>query len=227
LELLAFTWNVGAALVMGMAIGLERQFRQHAAGLRTNALVCVGAALFISLTPLMGDRDSRTRIASYIVSGIGFLGGGVILREGLTVKGMSTAATLWCSASVGALAGAGFPLHALIGTAVILAVHLSLRPVAFWIDSRVHTATNVETGYRLRVVCQEKEEALVRNIVLRHVNNHDKMTVQGISTHEEQGGCGVVVADIYSLERQDRALQEIMSRLNIEPSVKSVHWEKT
>ena len=90
----------------------------------------------------------------------------------------------------------------------------------------MHTATNVETGYRLRVVCQEKDEALVRTIVLRHVNNY-KMMVQGISTHDEQSGCGVVVADIYSLDQQDRALQEIMSRLNIEPSVKSVHWEKT
>jgi putative Mg2+ transporter-C (MgtC) family protein len=227
LELLSFTLNVGAALVMGVAIGLERQFRQHAAGLRTNALVCVGAAMFVSLTPLMGDRDSPTRIASYIVSGIGFLGGGVILREGLTVKGMSTAATLWCSAGVGALAGAGFPLHALIGTAIILAVHLSLRPVAFWIDSRLHTATNVETAYRLRVVCEQKDEALVRNIMLRHVNSRSNMTVQGISTHEEQTGYGIVVADIYSLQRQDRELQEIMTRLNIEPSVKAVHWEKT
>jgi putative Mg2+ transporter-C (MgtC) family protein len=226
-QLLSFTLNVGAALVMGVAIGLERQFRQHAAGLRTNALVCVGAAMFVSLTSLMGDEQSPTRIASYIVSGIGFLGGGVILREGLTVKGMSTAATLWCSAGVGALAGAGFPLHALIGTAIILAVHVSLRPAAFWIDARVHKATNVETAYRLRVVCQEKDEALVRNIVLRHVNSRSNMTVQGISTHEEESGYAIVVAEIYALERQDAALQEIMSRLNIEPNVKSVHWEKS
>jgi putative Mg2+ transporter-C (MgtC) family protein len=227
LELLFFALNIGAALVMGMAIGLERQFRQHAAGLRTNALVCVGAALFVSLTPLMGDHDSPTRIASYIVSGIGFLGGGVILREGLTVKGMSTAATLWCSAGVGVLAGAGFPLHALIGTATILAVHLCLRPVGRWVDAHVHMSTNVETAYRLRVVCRDKDEATIRNIVLRHVNSHGNMTVQGISTQEEQTGNGVVVADIFSLERQDRALQEIMTRLNIEPGVKSVHWEKT
>src|ERR1700678_4145620 len=117
--LLAFALNVGAALLMGFAIGLERQFRQHPAGLRTNALVCTGAAMFVSLSHLMGDTASPTRVASYIVSGVGFLGGGVILREGLNVKGMSTAATLWCTAAVGTLAGAGFPGHALLGTALV------------------------------------------------------------------------------------------------------------
>jgi putative Mg2+ transporter-C (MgtC) family protein len=227
MEVILFTLNVGAALLMGLGIGLERQFRQHLAGLRTNALVCVGAALFVSLTRLMGDDASSTRIASYIVSGIGFLGGGVILREGLNVKGLNTAATLWCSAAVGTLAGAGFPLHALVGTVLVLGVHLGLRPVSRWVDARRHTATDVETAYRLRVVCEEKDEGVIRNIVLRHVNNHDKMTVQGISTEEERGDHAVVVADVFSVERQDRVMQEIMSRLNIEPGVKAVRWERT
>jgi putative Mg2+ transporter-C (MgtC) family protein len=225
-DLLLFTLNVGAALLMGLVIGLERQFRQHPAGLRTNALVCVGAALFVSLTRLMGDSASPTRIASYIVSGIGFLCGGVILREGLNVKGMNTAATLWCSAAVGTLAGAGFALYALVGTGIILGIHVGLRPVGRWVDARLTTATDVETAYRLRVVCQEKDEGVVRNILLRHVNSHAKMSVQGISTQEE-GINAVVVADIFSVERQDRAVQEIMSRLNLEPGVKSVSWEKT
>ena len=129
MEIVHFILNVGVALLMGVAIGLERQIQQHVAGLRTNALVCVGAALFVSLSRLMGDHDSPTRIASYIVSGIGFLGGGVILRDGLTVKGMNTAATLWCTAAVGTLACAGFPLHSLIGTVVVLGLHLGLRPL--------------------------------------------------------------------------------------------------
>jgi putative Mg2+ transporter-C (MgtC) family protein len=105
--LLHFLLNVVSALALGTVIGLERQWRQHQAGLRTNALVALGAALFVSLSRLMGDENSPTRIASYIVSGLGFLGGGVILRDGLTVKGMNTAATLWCTGAVGTLAGAG------------------------------------------------------------------------------------------------------------------------
>jgi putative Mg2+ transporter-C (MgtC) family protein len=226
-EIVNFSLNVGAALVLGVALGLERQFRGHPAGLRTNALVCVGAALFVSLTGLMKDQNSPTRIASYIVSGIGFLGGGVILREGFTVRGMNTAATLWCSAAVGTLAGAGYAPHALIGTVAVLGVHFGLRPIADWLDRRQKTSPNVELSYRFRVVCEVKDETLIRTILLRHVNSKPGMTVQGIAT-EDSGGPGktTVVVDIFSVQRNDRALEDLVSRVNIEPSVKSVSWDK-
>jgi putative Mg2+ transporter-C (MgtC) family protein len=226
MSLVHFVLNIGAALLMGVAIGLERQFRQHTAGLRTNALVCVGAALFVSLSHLMGDTNSPTRMASYVVSGIGFLGGGVILREGLSVKGMNTAATLWCTAAVGTLAGAGFPWHGLIGTLTVLALHLGLRPVAQRIDARLKTAVDVETLYRVRVVCQEKQEGIIRNILMRHINSNPKMLVQGIAIQGSDGASEAVVADIFSVERNDRAMQEVMSRINIESSVSSVSWER-
>ncbi len=227
MELVRFALNLGVALLMGIAIGLERQFRQHPAGLRTNALVCVGAALFVSLSRLMADHDSPTRIASYIVSGIGFLGGGVILREGLTVRGMNTAATLWCTAAVGTLAGAGFPWHALIGTTTVLGLHLGLRPIARRIDSRLKTAVDVETLYQIRVSCRQAQEGLIRTILLRHINSIAGMTVQRISTQEAGlDGQAAVVADVYSIDRKDRCMQEVMSRLNIEPDVQAVSWEK-
>jgi putative Mg2+ transporter-C (MgtC) family protein len=227
MEILGFILNAGSALAMGVAIGLERQFRQHPAGLRTNALVCLGAALFVSVTHLMGDTNSPTRMASYVVSGIGFLGGGVILRDGLNVKGMNTAATLWCTAAVGTLAGAGFPLHGLIGTALVLSLHLGLRPVGRWVDARLKTAVDVEVNYKVRVVCQERQEAVIRSIILRHVDSHPKMTVQSISTEEvDLSDRAAVVAEIFSAERSDRAMQDLISRLNVESSVVSVRWER-
>lgn len=227
MELAYFALNIGVALLLGVAIGLERQWRQHIAGLRTNALVCVGAALFVSLSRLLSPETSPTRIAAQVVSGIGFLGGGVILREGLNVRGMNTAATLWCSAAVGTLAGAGFALHALIGTAAVLGSHLALRPVSLWINARLKTAGAVETLYRMRVVCQRQNEGVIRTILLRHVNSDPAMTVQGISMQDdEQAERAAVVAEIHSLVRNDRALEDLMSRLNIEPSVTSVSWEK-
>lgn len=135
----AFSFTIWSALLMGLAIGLERQFRRNPAGLRTNALVCVGAALFVSLAVLLDDRQSPTRMASYVVSGVGFLGGGIILRDGLTVKGIDTAATLWCSAAIGALVGSGFVLHGLVATATVLALNLLLRPVSRRIDAMLQT----------------------------------------------------------------------------------------
>jgi putative Mg2+ transporter-C (MgtC) family protein len=227
MNLVTFLENIGAALLLGVVIGLERQIHQHPAGLRTTALVCVGAALFVSLPALTEDKPDPVRMASYVVTGIGFLGGGVILREGMNVKGMNTAATLWCSGAIGALAGAGQLLYALSATVIIVALHICLRPISNWIDARQKKALDVDTSYKLHVVCQGKEEAVVRAIVLRHINAHPKMNVHGISTQEsDQADQIVVVAEIFSTDRNDRALQDVMSRLNIEPGVKSVRWEK-
>jgi putative Mg2+ transporter-C (MgtC) family protein len=228
MDALTFTGNIAVALILGVAIGLERQYRQHPAGLRTNALVCMGAALFVSLSRLMDDSNSPTRIASYIVSGVGFLGGGVILREGMNVKGMATAATLWCSAAVGTLAGAGFLVHAVIGAVAVLALHLTLRPISYRINARLQTSGDVEVSYRIRIVCQHEHERLIRTILLRHVNAHPGMTVQSIATHEEESpDLMAVVADVFSIRRNDREMEDLMSRLNIEPSVTAVRWEKT
>jgi putative Mg2+ transporter-C (MgtC) family protein len=222
-----FVLEISAALLMGLAIGVERQFGQHPAGLRTNALVCVGAALFVSLSRLMDDAGSPTRIAAQVVSGIGFLGGGVILREGLNVKGMTTAATLWCSAAIGTLCGAGHPGEALIGTGIILGTTVSLHPFSKWIDKHGKAAKNVETSYVLRAICEEQQEGIIRTLLMRDVNAHPSMVIQGLSTQAaDQPGRKLVVANIYSSVRDDHAMQDMMSRVNIEPSVLSSSWER-
>jgi putative Mg2+ transporter-C (MgtC) family protein len=225
----SFVVNTVIALLMGMAIGFERQWRQHPAGLRTNTLVALGAALFVSLAGpnLLNDTNSPTRMASYVVSGLGFLGGGVILRDGLNVKGLNTAASLWCSGAVGTLAGSGLPGYAVIGTVAVLGVHLGLRPIALWIDARTKMATDVETWYRLRIEAESSHDAQIRTILLRHVGSHAKMNLQGLSTQEIEGNRTVVLADIFALERSDRAMEEIVARVSIEPAVKAVSWQRT
>ncbi|WET82849.1 MgtC/SapB family protein [Amycolatopsis sp. QT-25] len=134
--------RVGTGVGLGAVIGIERQYRARMAGLRTNALVAVGATLFVLLSAhgfgglnTSGDVDP-TRVAAQIVSGIGFLGAGVILRDGLNVRGLNTAATLWCSAAVGSLAGAGLYVVALAGTVVIVGVNVLLRPLGGVVDRR-------------------------------------------------------------------------------------------
>jgi len=221
-----FALNTAAALLMGTAIGVERQWRQHTAGLRTNALVALGAALFVGLSTLIDREASPPRIAAQVVSGLGFLGGGVILREGLNVRGLNTAATIWCSGAVGSLAGAGYPLEALIGTLCVLFVHLGLRPITRWIDARTKIATDVEMFYRLRVESVDNHDAQIRHILMRHVNGHEKLTLQGIATEDEEGGRTIVVATIYSTERNDRAMEEIVTRVSIEPQVRAVLWQR-
>src|SRR5262249_18401466 len=150
-----------------------------------NTLVCIGAALFVSLGAMVERGTGTARVASYVVSGLGFLGGGVIIREGFSVRGLNTAATLWCTGAIGALAGAGFPFHAAVGLLTVLAVHLALRPLVRIVDTRVKVSgAAVETLYRLRAMCDSRESAVIRSIVLRHVNSQATMTVQGLSIQE-------------------------------------------
>ena len=106
-----FMLRLGAALLLGGAIGFERQWRQKSAGLRTNTLVSLGAAAYILLSVYInGGGGDPGRVAAQIVTGIGFLGAGVIMKDGMNIQGLNTAATIWCSAAVGCLAGMGmFP----------------------------------------------------------------------------------------------------------------------
>jgi putative Mg2+ transporter-C (MgtC) family protein len=220
-----FIWNIGAALVMGAAIGAERQMRIHTAGLRTNALVSLGAGLFVSLSLLL-NRDDPTRVAAQIVSGIGFLGGGVILREGFNVKGMNTAATLWCSAAVGTLAGMGFVKAAAIGTAAILVTNLVLRPVADRL-APAPLATEGAVVYRAHVICDQANEAAVRAVFLRFVTAQSKMDIRSLKTQKaEEEGKTDVVAEIVSTGPNDHAMNEVVSHMCVESNVASVRWER-
>lgn len=119
-----FLWAL-LALGLGAAIGLEREARGHEAGLRTNALVCCGAAIFGQISNELGD----TRVAANIVQGIGFLGAGLVIQRGHVVRGVTSAATIWVMAAVGLLVANELWLTAILATAVVVVV-LELAPLS-------------------------------------------------------------------------------------------------
>jgi putative Mg2+ transporter-C (MgtC) family protein len=122
--------RVGVALVLGLVIG-ERQWRSRMAGMQTMALVSMGAALFVILGAYAFEgRGNPTQVAAQVVTGIGFLGAGVIMKQGLSVTGLNTAATLWATAAVGSLAGAWMWREAFAGAAAIVVANLLLYPLA-------------------------------------------------------------------------------------------------
>jgi putative Mg2+ transporter-C (MgtC) family protein len=134
MEHLELGLRVAVAAGCGALIGMERQWHQRGAGLRTNVLVAVGACLFVLVSTVTTGDTSPTRIAAQVVSGVGFLGAGVIIRDGANVRGINTAATLWCAAAVGCLAAVGEYGLAIVGGAVVMAANLTLRPVARLMD---------------------------------------------------------------------------------------------
>lgn len=225
MDLERFALHCGVALGLGILIGIERQWTQHPAGLRTNALVALGAAMFVGLS-LPGGGDSQARLAAQVVSGLGFLGGGVILREGLNVHGLNTAATIWCAGAVGSLAGAGHPYAALIGAIGVLFLHLALRPLVLWIDARKLRSSLAETYYRLRVECAAAHEAHVRAVLMRHVAAEKKLNLHALASTPAPLERTSVVAEVYSMGRDDRAVEEVVAAVCLEQEVAAARWER-
>ena len=144
--------SLSAAFILGGLIGLERQYRQRTAGLRTNVLVALGAAIFVDIANRLHGHDGAVHVIAYVVSGIGFLGAGVIMREEGNVRGLNTAATLWCSGAVGACAGADLIVEASIATAFVLAANTLLRPVGNLINKQPLDSTALEVTHTLSVI---------------------------------------------------------------------------
>ena len=134
---LDFMLRLFVAMVAGMIIGFERQWHHKSAGLRTNMLVATGAALYVLLSvEITEEQGDVTRIIGQVVTGVGFLGAGIIFKEGLRVHGLTTAATVWCSSAIGCLAAAGYFWESLIGVFAIISINLLLIPVDKWLSNR-------------------------------------------------------------------------------------------
>jgi putative Mg2+ transporter-C (MgtC) family protein len=216
--------RLGLALVLGSAIGFERQWHQKMAGLRTNALVALGASGFVAFSGMVGAGDP-TRVAAQVVTGIGFLGAGVILREGVNVHGLNTAATLWCSAMVGTLAGAGHGAPALLAAVMVISANLILRPLVRHVNSRLLTANNFETHYTVEIVCRGAEEAQMRSLLLKSLSDAG-LGLRRLDSEDIADTSKVkVTAQAVAVKRNDAALEQIVGRLSLESDVTAATWQ--
>lgn len=225
-------WNdyelrLGAAVLAGALIGLERQWRSRGAGLRTNTLVAAGAAMFVLIAQMTphGANFDPTRITSYVVSGVGFLGAGVIISDGVSVRGINTAATLWCAAAAGALSASGFIWQAGVATAAILAINTLVRPLGRRIDRQpVDEDTEIETTYRFRTTTRDQSEAHVRALLLQSITGHGYQ-LRALESADIDGTDLVEVrAELVTIGRNDQQIEAAAGRLGLEPNVTAVRW---
>jgi putative Mg2+ transporter-C (MgtC) family protein len=218
--------RVGLATVLGVAIGFERQWRSRMAGLQTMALVSMGSALFLILSAYSFDQESdRLRVAAQIVSGVGFLGAGVIMKQGASVTGLNTAATLWATAAVGALAGAWMWREALAGAAIVVAGNWFLQPLGARMD-RAHNKSRDATpaDYIFEVVCQRQIEAEIKALVavalppsqfqLRALHLNRARTADAVELQ----------AEFAAAARDDASAVDAVRTLSEQPGVTSVRW---
>ena len=222
---LQFALRLALAIAMGAAVGLERQWRQRMAGTRTNALVAAGAAAFI-MSALLLDNDptARGRIVSYVVSGVGFLGAGVIFKDGANVHGLNTAATIWCSAAIGALNGLGAIHLALVLAIGVLLTNTVLRPLAYRLHPVLPEAVPAETLYELKLDCKVSAAAHIRALLLSTIT---PLPVMLHSIHGEQNDTNeqtYIRAEMTTLGRNNEAIEQVVMRLSIEDDVSTLSW---
>lgn len=223
-----FTIRLLLALFLGAAIGFERQWRQKSAGLRTNTLVSMGSCAFILLSvSLTGNTGDPSRVASQIVTGIGFLGAGVIMKDGLSVQGLNTAATIWCSAAVGSLSGVGLFIEASIVSVTVMLTHLLLRPVGLKISQLNFVKSNsIQTDYLITIKCNTIVENHIRVLLLQQLGNDDKLLLKSLSSDDNNDpNLAIITAEIKAVKQQDSLMEKIASRLTVEEKVTKVSWE--
>lgn len=222
-----FVLRLLLAASCGLLIGLERQYRSRTAGLRTNALVAAGACAFVLFGEQAAVPTAPLQITAYVVSGVGFLGGGVILRQGFAVQGLNTAATLWCSAAIGCQAAAGHVVPALATTGVVLGIHLLLRPLGRLVDRAPAAKDEAVAAYAIHVQVRRKQEPHLRAQLLQALTDPD-FVLQGLasqSTPDDPTGDLVDLRVELLIEgNATKQLDTIVTRLSLEPGVRSLSW---
>jgi putative Mg2+ transporter-C (MgtC) family protein len=209
-------------VVLGVCIGAERQWRQRAAGLRTNTLVCFGAAAFVDLGLTLSP--GTTQVIAYVVSGVGFLGAGAIMKDGGNVRGLNTAATLWCSAAVGACAGAGELLDAVFVAAILIAINSVLRPLSRFIDRRSLAVVDTHTLYRLRLSCDSDQETEAEHLVTLAIAARSLVLREIRVEKVEDRDTSIVQAIVESPTHDASLLNALAEVLRASPLTQSVEW---
>lgn len=214
-----FLFALIICFLLSLTIGIERQFRRRSAGLRTTVLVAIGSYLFVSFSFLITDYQiDISRVASQVVTGIGFLGAGVIIKDGAKVRGLTTAATLWCTASIGVLCAGGYVKEAITGTVIILFSNIILRYINSIVNIRSRNKITNEI-YRMRVsLPKEKRQSLVEFI---ENNNEGKITIDNVNVMKNN-----VTFDINIVKSNESSLGKYVTKLINNYNIEEYNYKK-
>lgn len=215
--------RMGSALLLGTAIGVERQYRRCNAGLRTNILVSVGSAAFTILSFAMSaENGDPSRIAAQIVSGIGFLGGGLILKDGISVRGLNTAATIWCSAACGTLSGTGLYAEAAVLVICVISTHCIFRPLCSLIERNTVSTHFYSVQAECPLELSEKARQTITNTLA--FNADIKMT--SLFYKESTEGTVIIFCDLETRGEQKTLLDLLATRLRSLYGVSHIGWKE-
>ncbi len=221
MKLEVFVVRIVLCLILSIIIGVERQYRHGSVGLRTNVLVGIGSFMFSYATYGFVSHD-QSRIAASIVSGIGFLGAGMIIRNGNKIKGLNTAATLWCVASIGLLTSIGMIWEAVIGTSLVVFSNVFLRLVSIFIMDKV------KKWYRekciIQISCQSDIEIVIRSSFSNYV---EKNGIRLIRLEKNEVSKNQIKLRAEVITSRVNVIENLVKNLSAEPGVTSISWKHT
>jgi len=218
-----YALRVLAAVLFGFLIGFERQFTGHPAGIQTNVLVCLGACLFELIALILPSNDP-SRIASQIVTGVGFLGSGIIFKEGVNVRGINTAAAIWCGAAIGILTGAGEIIYAGVATIAVLIINIAFQQTVGIVYKFIKSDASA-AYYRISLTCADGKAMEVRGILINHIAG-SKLTLTDLTSDEATAGKIDIHAGLVCRgKRKDDFVEKLVAKLSYEQSVSSIKWE--
>lgn len=220
-----FIMRILLAIFLGFLIGAERQITGHRAGIRINILISLGACLFM-LFPMLFISQEMYRIASYIISGVSFLCSGVIFKGDGSVKGLNTAATLWCTSAIGVLASSGLYLYAAVATMILIISNLIFRPISMLIPVFFTTEDN-EINYIISVTCLEEKEIIIRSLIVNNI--FEDMYLLNLESGDVIGDRVEIKGEFILIEKRKKQTREkiesLVTKLLKSPGVISAGWE--
>lgn len=217
---LEFIIRIGACLLLSILIGSERQYRNGMVGLRTNVLVAIGSFMFNYVTfGVSGDHDF-TRMGAGIVSGMGFLGAGIIIQENNRVKGLNTAATLWCVSAIGVLTSSGMLFESCVGTFLVLFSNIILRLISFFVMNKIKN--KLKEKCILRVSCTRTIEGSICQTLSSYIEQHNLNLISMNKDEVTKDEVKLVVTIITS--RPDE-VDNLVKALSAEVGVTSLSWK--
>lgn len=217
-----FLFQILICFLLSSCIGIERQYRRRLVGLRTIILVSMGAFLFVRFSFAFPNSD-MTRVAAQVVAGIGFLGAGVIIKDNKSVKGLTTAATLWCAAAIGVLCAANLLFEAAVGTLLVLFTNIVLRTV----NSKINELSgNVNYNmYSYSIICEESAEKEVLKTIKDIIKKHESL-INNIEIHETENNSIKIELSIINNSKNDSVSNNIMQHLAGRKDITSISLNK-
>lgn len=218
------------AVILGFFVGLERQWTKHQAGILTNVIVCVGAYAYSAFSYIADDGNvDVTRVAAQVVSGVGFLGAGLILRDGINIRGLSTAATIWTTAAIGILCTLPNILFSVIVAFAIVVLHLVLHPISTMIDKRKNYKKEggriSEYFYKISIKCTEESETDIRSHLIKTIRNKENVLLHNLESVSTDDGNVKIRAYITTNKKNDEVVENLLIHIGKDNGIITAGWK--